>query len=85
MANKNFKSGLDALIQSSKAPEDNNHEAVKGQMAKGEKKVTVTIPEELKRRIKKYCAANDITIKALFIASVNEKMKSEELRVKSEE
>ena len=81
MANKNFKSGLDMLIQSSKEVEDVKEvEEVEEVMFDRERKITITVPDSLKRRIKNYCAANDITMKELFIRSVNR-----ELRIKSEE
>ena len=43
-----------------------------------ERQVTFTIPESLKKNIKKYCAANDVTIKDLFINSVTRHMKGDE-------
>jgi len=43
-----------------------------------ERQVTFTIPESLKKSIKKYCAANDVTIKDLFINSVTRYMKGDE-------
>ena len=37
-----------------------------------EKRVTVVIPESLHRRLKTYCAKNDITIREAFINWVEE-------------
>jgi len=85
--NKNFKSGLDAIIQSTAVTEEPELNEVKGTDAtagtKGtsgkeakekEKQITITIPASLKRSIKKFCANNEITIKDLFINSVNRYM-----------
>lgn len=48
----------------------------KSKSAKGvkERQLTITIPENLKRSIKEYCAKNDMTIKDLFINSVSRYM-----------
>jgi len=43
-----------------------------------EKQMTFTMPESLKRNIKKYCAANDVTIRELLINSVSSYMKINE-------
>ena len=64
MANKNFKAGLDMLIQSTKDSEINKESDVKKEI---ERKVTVMIPENLKRKIKRYCVDNDITMKEFFM------------------
>ena len=88
---KDFKSGLDVLIQKTTEREDleifeNEEKEIKGgkdfkesKDGKGakakERQITITIPDNLKRSVKKYCAAHDITIKDLVINSVNKYMK----------
>ena len=85
---KDFTTGLDALIQktgiSDRDFQDDRDlqdypkevKAVKGTKEK-ERQMTFTIPVSLKRSIKKYCADNDITIKELFIDSVNRYMETD--------
>ena len=79
---KDFTSGLDMLIQKttvSDEPEMTKNEVSPVRESKGEKEVekqiTLAIPANLKRSIKRFCAENDITIKDLFIRSVNRYMK----------
>jgi len=87
--NKDFKSGLDMIIQStvineeSETSKDFKVEAAtkrSGQVVakEKEKQMTFTMPESLKRNIKKYCAANDVTIRELLINSVSSYMKINE-------
>ena len=74
MGSKNFKKGLDMLIQNTAVETENSDDADnsdKNDSSDKEKKITITVPDSLKRKIKNYCANNDITIKNLFIKSVN--------------
>jgi len=76
---KDFTSGLDMLIQNTTISDEPEITKDKVRESKGEKEVekqiTLTIPASLKRSIKSFCAENDITIKDLFIRSVNRYMK----------
>jgi len=83
---KDFTSGLDRLIQKTTVSdeteeigevEETGEEGKKKKTPAGEKErqITITIPPNLKRTIKKYCANNEITIKDLFINSVTRYMK----------
>ena len=76
---KDFTSGLDMLIQNTTISDEPEITKDKVRESKGEKEVekqiTLTIPANLKRSIKSFCAENDITIKDLFIRSVNKYMK----------
>jgi len=79
---KDFTSGLDMLIQKttvSDEPEITKIEVSQARESKGEKEaekqITITIPASMKRSMKRFCAENDITIKDLFIRSVNRYMK----------
>ena len=86
--NKNFKSGLDMLIQNTahqieqpepkEAPKEKQKQKAETDAKEPERQLTITIPSSLKRRIKKYCAINDITIKDLFIESVTTHMNENE-------
>jgi len=62
------------LIQNTAVETENSDDADnsdKNDSSDKEKKITITVPDSLKRKIKNYCANNDITIKNLFIKSVN--------------
>jgi hypothetical protein len=83
---KSFKSGLDMLIQKTTVSEEPEisvelkevkptvTEKESATEKEKEKQITITIPISLKRDIKKYCVNNEITIKDLFINSVNKYM-----------
>ena len=79
---KSFKSGLDAIIQNTAVSEEPEtiidvKEKRITDVKEKEKQITITIPVSLKKDIKKYCANNEITIKELFINSVNRYMKED--------
>jgi len=87
---KDFTSGLDILIQKTTVGDEpeiiiepiEETKPKKEKQEKGgkerERQITITIPVSLKRTIKKYCAANDMTIKDLFMNSVSKYMKTDE-------
>ena len=88
---KDFTSGLDRLIQKTTVSEEVEEAGEIGEAGEAgengkagkksgekERQITITIPQNLKRTIKKYCAANEITIKELFINSVTRYMKVDE-------
>jgi len=86
---KDFTSGLDMLIQKTTEtteepeiiaepiteiqPENVSVKKVKAAKEK-ERQITITIPDTLKRTIRKYCAAHDLKIKDLVILSVTKYM-----------
>jgi len=80
---KDFTTGLDRLIQKTTVSEETvvmeTEPSPEPEKKEKERQITITIPPSLKRTIKKYCANNDITIKELFINSVNTYMKAEEV------
>ena len=79
---KDFKSGLDMIIQSTAIVEEKDNQdiqtAIKEQQKKEhkekEKMITIVIPISLKKEIKKYCANYEISIKDLIIRSVTKEM-----------
>jgi len=85
---KDFTSGLDMLIQKTTETEEPeiiadpiteiqpDKVSVKKEKAAKEKErqITITIPDTLKRTIRKYCAAHDLKIKDLIISSVTKYM-----------
>ena len=86
-AKKDFTSGLDILIQKTTVGEEPEmiaepkpkKEKQEKAAKERERQITITIPVSLKRTIKKYCAANDLTIKDLFMNSVNRYMQTDSI------
>ena len=79
---KDFKSGLDMIIQNTAIVEEKDNRDIKTEVKEQPKKehkekgkmITIVIPVSLKKEIKKYCANYEISIKDLIIRSVTKEI-----------